>query len=259
MSSKIKVVVKTFEILETLNKVNKLSLKEITNRVAYPKPTVFRLLNTLQLLGYVEQEADTLSYALSSKFMSFIRGVISGSEVTALAKPRMESLRNEFKETINLARLVENQTVYVLIIESTQAFRISDNIGDQASFHSTAIGKAIIAFLSTEKRSEILNNYSYTRFTKKTIVDSTTLENELLKIRSQGFSVDDEEGHDGVICIGAPIFNKDHLPFAAISISMPKVRAKKIILDKIKKELPKIGIQISLDLGVTDIVKCFNN
>ena len=55
MSTKIKVVTKTFEVLETLNREPKLSLKEITDRVEFPKPTVFRLLYTLQTLGYVDQ------------------------------------------------------------------------------------------------------------------------------------------------------------------------------------------------------------
>lgn len=259
MNSRIKVVVKTFEVLEILNKTNKLSLKEITARVIYPKATVFRLLNTLRMLGYVEQEPDTLNYVLSSKFMSFAKGAITGSEVTVLAKPRMEELRNEFKETINLAKLVGTQAIYVHILESNHSFRISDSIGDRASFHSTAIGKAIIAFLPEEKREEIIKNCSFTKFTKKTITSIISLRSELQKVKSQGYSVDDEEGHEGVVCIGAPIFNKNHLPFAALSISMPKVRAKKIILDRIKRELPKAGVQISLDLGVTDIGKCFNN
>lgn len=253
MGSKIKVVAKTFEVLETLNRKNKLSLKEITEIVAFPKPTVFRLLYTLQTLGYVEQENGTQSYKLSSKFMSFVKGANSSNNLTILAKPYMEELRNEFNETVNLARLVDNQAVYIRVVESNQTFRISDNIGDRASFHSTSIGKAIIAFLPINRRKEILKNHSFTRFAKKTVLNIEDFERELIKVKKQGFSIDDEEGHDGVICIGAPIFDKDHHSFAALSISIPKVRAKKLILDKIKKGLPKVGIQISLDLGVTDI------
>ena len=75
-------------------------------------------------------------------------------------------------------------------------------------------------------------------------------------VKQNGYALDNEEGHDGVICVGAPIFNKDNQPFAAISISMPKVRVKKIVLQKIIHELQKVSIQISLELGVTDIRKC---
>ena len=42
-----------------------------------------------------------------------------------------------------------------------------------------------------------------------------------------------------------------------MSISMPKVRAKKKVLDNMIRDLPKVTVQLSLDLGVTDIRKCF--
>ncbi len=248
MSSKIKVVIKAFEVLETLSKESKLSLKEITDRVAYPKPTVFRLLYTLQTLGYVDQDKDAQTFTLSSKFVSFIDGANRGSDLLGLAQPYMEKLSDEFKETVNLAKLVDDTPVYINVLESSHSFRISDSIGDRASFHSTAIGKAIIAFLPEQKRKEILKNYSYTKFTNKTITNYSELEKELLKVKKQGVAIDNEEGHNGVICIGVPIFKKDNNAFAAISISMPKVRTKKNILDKIKSELSKAGKKISLDL-----------
>jgi hypothetical protein len=70
-------------------------------------------------------------------------------------------------------------------------------------------------------------------------------------------SHDDEEGHGGVLCVAAPIINKEHLPFAVLSISLPKVRAKEKALKSMVREVPKLALQLSLDLGVTDIRKCF--
>lgn len=249
MSAKIKVVTKAFEVLETLNREPRLSLKEITEKVEFPKPTVFRLLYTLQTLGYVDQDLASQTFTLSSKFTSFINGANRGNDLLILAQPFMEKLQSEFGETVNLAKVVENIPVYIHVLESNQSFRISDSLGDPASYHSTAIGKAIIAFQPEKRREELLKNYSFTRFTKKTIMDTAELEKELTKVKKQGFALDNEEGHEGVICIGAPIFNKSQNAFAAISISMPKVRAKKIILDKIKKELVGVCEKISRDLS----------
>lgn len=250
MSLNVKVVAKTFKVLEALNCEPKLSLKEITARVELPKSTVFRLLNTLQTLGYIEQDMDSQTFTLSSKFTSFFDGANKGSNLLDLARPYMEKLRDEYKETVNLAKLVDDVPVYINVMESSHSFRISDSVGDRASFHSTAIGKSIIAFLPDDKRKELLKNYAFTRFTKKTIMNIYDLEKELAKIKRQGYATDNEEGHDGVICIGAPIFNKHQYALAAISISMPKVRAKKTILNKLKKELPQITQIISSNLGV---------
>jgi IclR family acetate operon transcriptional repressor len=145
----------------------------------------------------------------------------------------------------------------VRILESDHSFRISDDVGDRASIHSTAIGKAMAAFLPKEMLNDVIRTNVYTPFTRKTISDGASLRKHLLLVKEQGYALDDEEGHDGVLCIGAPIFNKEHLSFAGLSISMPKVRAKKKVLESIIHDLPKVAIQISLDLGVTDIRKCF--
>ena len=146
----------------------------------------------------------------------------------AIAKPRMEMLHRKFGETVNLARLIDNRAVYVHIIESREPFRISDNVGDVAAFHSTAIGKAIAAFLPVERQAELFKGYQFRRFTRKTISSLGDLKNDLKDIKAAGIAIDDEEGHNGVVCLGAPIFNNDHQVFAGISISMPKGPRKEI-------------------------------
>lgn len=249
MSKNVKVVAKAFEVLETLNREPRLSLKEITDRVAFPKPTVFRLLYTLETLGYVEQDADSQTYTLSTKFTSFIDGANRGSEIIRIAQPYMEKLRSEFKETVNLCKLVDNVAVYISILESNEPFRISDSVGDHAAFHSTSVGKAILAFLPEKRRRELLRNYLFSRFTKKTIRNISELEVELTKVRKQGYALDNEEGHEGVFCIGAPIFDRYKNSFTSISISMPKVRAKRPTLDKMKKELTQTAKEISSELA----------
>lgn len=257
MGKPIKVVSKTFKVIELLNQQNGVPLKEIAHRSALPKPTAFRILDTLVGMGYVEQDATTQHFLLGSKFLTLVRNSTSGADLVALAQPYMEKLSKMYGETINLARLTGHQIIYVSILESKHSFRISDSIGDQASVHSTAIAKALSAFLPEPALNTILSHAVYTPFTRKTITDEASLRRHLLQVKQQGYAIDDEEGHDGVLCVGAPVFNKDHTAFAAMSISMPKVRAKKKPLDGMIRELPKVAMQLSLDLGVTDIRKCF--
>jgi IclR family transcriptional regulator, KDG regulon repressor len=257
MGKPIKVIAKTFKVIELLNEQKELALKDLAKGTALPKPTTFRILGTLQALGYVEHDATTQRFRLGAKFLTFIRSSSPGTDIIALATPYMEKLHAKYGETTNLARLIDNQIIYVRIVESGHSFRISDAIGDRASVHSTAIGKAIAAFLPKRQLDEVLRTNVYSPFTRKTITDEASLRKHLLLVKQQGYAIDDEEGHDGVQCIGAPIFNKDHLPIAALSISMPKVRAKKKVLESMLRDLPKLAIQLSLDLGVTDIRKCF--
>jgi DNA-binding IclR family transcriptional regulator len=257
MGKPVKVIAKTFRVIELLSAERELSLKDLAERTSLPKATTYRILDTLQDLGYVEHDPASQRFMMGSKFLTFVRSTGSGADIIAVAEPYMEKLSKMYGETVNLARLIDHQIVYIRIMQSAHSFRISDNVGDKASVHSTAIGKAIAAFLPEEEIDTVLRHNRYTPFTRRTIVDEPALRKHLAHVKEQGYAVDDEEGHEGVLCIGAPIFSKEHIPFAAISISMPKVRAKKKVLDSMIRDLPKIAVQISLELGVTDIRKCF--
>ena len=257
MGKPIKVVEKTFKLLELLTSEKEFSLFDLAAQAALPKATTYRILDTLAGLGYVEQDPATRKFALGTRFLTFVRISGPGKDVITVAEPYMEKLLALYGETVNLARMIDQQIIYIRILESSHSFRISNSIGDRASVHSTAIGKAIAAFLPKAQLTDVLRKTVYTPFTRKTLTDEATLRKQLTLVRTQGYAVDDEEGHDGVLCIGAPIFNREHQPFAALSISMPKVRAKDKVLKSMVREIPKLAIQLSLDLGVSDIRKCF--
>jgi len=257
MTEILKVVVKTFEVIETLNKHQSLSLKDITKIVKLPKPTIFRILHTLQSLGYVEYNSKIQEHSLSHKFITYAQKSIDNMDIIEVAKPFMVKLRDKYKETVNLAKLVDNEMTFIHIIESTHQFRYVDHIGDKAALHTTAVAKSVLAYMSIKELELLMKDYQFTAFTKKTIKDYETFKKHLSVIRNNGYAIDDEEGTEGVLCIGCPIFNKDHKPFAAISISIPKVRTNREMLKKINEELPRITMQISMELGVSNISKCF--
>lgn len=214
MGKPIKVIVKTFKLIELLEGKG-ISLKDLAEQSSLPKPTACRILDTVVSLGYAEQNPATQRFVLGPKFLTFVKSTAASADVIVLAKPYMKKLCETYGETVNLARLTGSQIIYVRILESDHSFRISDEIGDRAQAHSTAIGKAIAAFLPEPLLKDVLSNTSYTPFTRKTITGEASLRKHLLLVRAQGYSIDDQEGHDGVLCVGAPIFNKYHIPFAA--------------------------------------------
>ena len=254
----IKVIHKAFNIIEILGRVKMLSLRDICQQVEMPKPTVFRILQSLLDIGYVEQDSDTQQYALTQKFLTFAKSSLGSQDVVEIAREYMITLNQKFGETVNLARYMGNEVVYLHIIEAKHQFRFVDNIGDIASFHSTSIAKAIVAFLQDNELDNLFTDYIFTKYTKYTIQCFSQLKIDLEEIRESGVAYDREEGHEGVMCIGVPIFNNKYKPVAALSISIPKIRTKKSLIDQISKELARVGNQISLDMGVSDLRKCYS-
>jgi len=258
MSESNKSIVKTFKLLELIHSLREPSLKDLSDATQMPKPTVHRILSTLKTLGYVNFDTGSLRYTLGHQFMQIARSASSGMNIIELAKPRMQALRENFNETVNLARLVQNGVVFVHIEETTHAFRYVDHIGDSAALHYTAVGKVICAFMNPDDLDVLLKDYTFTQNTQKTITNKEDFLVQLKGIRKRGYAFDNEEGTEGVICQAVPVFNSEHHITGAISISIPRIRSSNKLLAAIEQELPKVGVRLSLDLGVTDIRKCFN-
>lgn len=79
-----------------------------------------------------------------------------------------------------------------------------------------------------DKDSSFLDNYANSgelvSYTPKTISAKEALAEELVKVRQQGYAVDDEENEAQIVCVAAPIFDHEGRVVAAMSVSTPTFR-----------------------------------
>src|SRR5689334_22998815 len=96
---------KAFVLLEFLAASGRpASLQEVTEAVKLPKPTAYRLLRSLQELGYVSRPADTRNYLIGPR-AARLAAVDPYSDLKAQAQPYLRRLHEEFNETVNLGAL----------------------------------------------------------------------------------------------------------------------------------------------------------
>ena len=102
----VKVLRKAFQILEVLHRAPAAGarLSEIVAAVKLPKPTVFRILRTLEALGYVVFDGALEMYRISQRLKDLGQSNVS-ELVSRLARPVMMTLLAEFEQTVNLALL----------------------------------------------------------------------------------------------------------------------------------------------------------
>ena len=140
------------------------------------------------------------------------------------ARTIMQELMEKTGETANLGVAEEDCVVFVSQVETHQAIRAFFRPGSRSPFHASGIGKAILAHLPGDRVTAIVRKAGLEAYTPKTLADAPALARDLARIRTQGFSVDDEERHPGMRCIAAPVFNEFGEPVAGVSISGPTVR-----------------------------------
>ncbi|MDO7788185.1 IclR family transcriptional regulator [Desulforamulus aquiferis] len=241
---------RAISILEVLEKsIEPLGVTEISNRLDLHKSTTFGLLNTLESRGLVYQDPENGKYKLGLRLMELGEQVQQRMQLRQQARPFLKSLVEEYKETVHLVVKVENEYVYIDKVDGPQAIRMYSQIGKRALMHCSGVGKAILAYLPQREQEKIFEKIELKSFSPNTITDIDELRNHLVKIKNQGYSIDDEEIEVGLRCVAAPILDHHGKAIAAISIAGPSTRMTNERIDQLIQPVKKAALLISQTMG----------
>ena len=245
-------ITRAISILRCFTDKQELGLTEISIMVGLHKSTTAGIINTLKDEALLVQNQENGKLRLGIEL--FCLAVNAKMELGELVMPYLDQLLQETEETVNLAVRDGVHIVYIEKKESPHSMRICTSVGKRLPLYCTAIGKAILAFMSEAERETVLNELTFYPFTGKTITDRRTLLEMLDSIRAEGVSYDFEELENGLVCVAAPIFDKNGQPVAAVSVSGPSIRMGKPARQHIKQLLLRESRAISSRLVKTSIV-----
>ncbi|NHN28274.1 IclR family transcriptional regulator [Paenibacillus agricola] len=196
-----------------------LKITEISTRMDLHKSTVHSLLKTLQMHGYIDQDPENGKYRLGMRLLEKGQLLLQRLDIRTVARKHLAALTEQTGQTTHLVILDGKEGVYIDKVEGEKAAIRYSRIGRRVPLHSSAVGKALIAFRKQEEIEALLNNYRYVVQTASTIKDKEALLLELAQCREQGFAVDIQENEAGVRCAAAPIYDHNGQVCAAMSIS----------------------------------------
>ncbi len=216
---------KALDVVEHLAGQRQKSLDSLAKAVQMPKGTVFRLVHTLESRGYVVR-GPSGHLGLGPRVLWLASGNSRNwvIELQKAAHPYLETLRDRFGDTVNLAVRSGDHLVYIDVVEGTHPLRFIEVPGTIGPLHATALGKALLAFLPVNDLKTVLPALRLEALTPRTITDPGRFREELTRTKSQGHALDDWETADGAKCVAVPIFDSKGIPLAAISLSMPDSR-----------------------------------
>ncbi|MCQ2009625.1 MAG: IclR family transcriptional regulator [Sporolactobacillus sp.] len=227
-------------ILDALRQTEELTLSDMIDQLDLNKSTAFRLVYTLEAMGYVKKEGK--AYRASHKLS--IYSAPESVKVNWLTAAPLYQLSAELGETVYVGTLIGTDIVTTQVVDGNHAIRSHSEIGDRAPAHLSALGKAILAFLNDHERESLFRQLTLVRKTEKTFADFHLLRAHLTVIHDQGYSVDDEETEVGLRCVAAPIFYHDRV-IAAVALSGPASRLIKKKDRLLSKKLMACSKQIS--------------
>ncbi len=243
-------VTRALDILECFNgPIEELGISEISEQMGLSKSTIYGLVNTLLVKGYLEQDEKSKRYKLGIKLFELGYVVNSRMDLGKESKTFCEELAKKYSATVHVAARFGNEVVYVDKVDMPDAFVVFSQVGKRASMYCTGVGKAVLAFLDGKQISDYLKNIKFNKYTDNTITNIDDLKEELKKIKENGYAVDNEEIVHGLRCVSAPIFDKSNLPIAAISVSKTSGKIEMEQIKNIALDVMTVAQQISRRLG----------
>ena len=203
-------VERTLLILEAVaQREDGVSNADLSRKLKIPKSSASYILRTLEQHGYLRRHRDDGKYRLGMKVLSLSRAALSGVDIREVALPVMRNLVDHIHLTTHLAIMDHEEAVYVEKVEAPGFIKMDTWIGRRMEVHSTAVGKALLAYFDAGERDAILRHRGLKKLTPHTITSVAKLMKEFERVRQLGYSVDDEENSLGARCVGAPIFNSE--------------------------------------------------
>jgi len=229
-SAPVGVLSKVLKILDVLQRHPfGLDLKTISEEAGINKTTAYRLLAHLERESYLMRD-EAGSYLLGMKLLQLGSRENHNTMLQQMAAPVVRDLWKATEETVNVGVLDGSQVLYVAVLESPHAFRLVSKIGMRRPLHSTALGKALLAFRPDEENANLLSSLSFPSLTPQSLTSLIELQRELEDVRRLGYALDNEENVMGARCVGAPVWNSRMEAIAAISLAGPITR---ISVDKV--------------------------
>jgi IclR family acetate operon transcriptional repressor len=216
---------KVFGALEVLAAAGRpLSITDLSVLLDVPKPTMHRIVRQLEADSLVGREPRSRLYVPGPRLLNFALDVVAASASVASRHAILESLSAAVGETCNFGMMVGNAVVYLDRVEAAWPFGLRFETGSRVPLHCTSMGKLFLSALPRRKADEVIRAVPLYRYTENTITDPDALAAELDRIRTAGFSSDNQEFLAGVVCLAVPVLDRKGVTCAALAVSAPIAR-----------------------------------
>ena len=231
-------VERVFSIIEQMCKEEESSVTALSKATGLNKTTVFRFLNTLVGMGYAVKNEKTEMYSLTLKFLRISSRKLAAYDIQKQLNSALQAISGKFGETVHLVERNGNKVVYIDKFESdTNSVRMVSRIGMSLDIFTTAVGKAMLSFLSDDEIKELWDKFAHKKKTSYTITDFEVFMKEIEVIRKCGLALDNEENELEVRCVAVALPDAYGEYRYAVSVSAPKNRMDDRKVEEISKEL----------------------
>ncbi len=194
---------------------------ELARRLDVPRASVFRLLQTLEQMGFVERVSESGRYRLGIAVLRLGFEFLASMDLTERGKPVLDALSRATGLSAHLVVRDGTEAVFVAKSVGNSSLQSSVQVGARLPAHATALGRILLGGQTLSALKEIYAGTPLSVFTAQTPATLAALKRLVDHDAQQGFAVSQGGFEPGISTIAAPVFDEHLAIAAAISVTIP--------------------------------------
>jgi DNA-binding IclR family transcriptional regulator len=210
-----------------------LGAPELSRRLKIPRTTVFRLLQTLEALGFLERADKDRHYRLGVAVLRLGFEYLSSLELTDLGLPIIEALRTETGLTTHIVIRDGRDVVFVAKAQSHAPIfsSVKVNVGTRLPAYATTHGQVLMGDMTLDDLKKLYPEPELERFTKQTPATVDDLYERVRDDAQRGFAISESSFERGISVVSVPVRNDTGRIVAVITTTIPRHEIDASLLD----------------------------
>lgn len=196
-----------------------LGAPDIARQLSLPRSTVFRLLSTLENMGFLERVGN--NYRLGLAVLRLGYDYLATQGIARIAQPILKELCSQLGFTCNLALRDGASIVYVARVTPPIAFSGTVRVGTRLPAHSTVLGRVLMQDMDEAILRKVFGGFELQQFSTKTPKSVAQLSKLIEQDRLHGYAVGEGFYELGVSGIAAPVRDANGSIAAGLGVAIP--------------------------------------
>lgn len=226
-----------------------LTAPELARRLALPRSTIFRLLTTLETMGFVTRSGNEYRLGMSVLRLGF--EYLASLELTELGQPLLARLCDRLNYPSNLVVRDGRSIVYVAKVSPPSVFSSAVTVGTRLPAHATVLGRVLLGDQSLADLRELYPEdhlEQHTESTPKTVLE---LFDMAQADRLRGFVSGEGFFESSISTLAAPVRDQSGCIVAALGVTIPTTQVGHINYTELLLQVRRSADELSRLLDYT--------
>ncbi len=218
---------------------------ELSRRLDLPRASVFRLLQTLEQLGFVERVGESTSYKLGIAVLRLGFEYLASMELAEYGRPIIDDLCGSTGLSAHLVVRDGREVVFVAKSAGRSFMFNSVQVGARLPAHATVLGRVLLGDLAAQELADLYAGVALESFTAQTPTSLDALQQLVEADAQRGYGISQGGFEPGISTIAAPVFDEHQRIAAAIGLTVPSQRVEPAALEAIVAQVCDAATRLS--------------